>query len=67
MEIKDLTAYAKKKYHCLCYSVGKSTFLLVDPRERKCVSLLLRETDRETGEVLEYGDIRCPEIGRAHV
>ncbi len=60
MEIKDLTAYAKKKYHCLCYSVGKSTFLLVDPRERKCVSLLLRETDRETGEVLEYGDIRCP-------
>ncbi|MEE8807737.1 MAG: TerB N-terminal domain-containing protein [Lactimicrobium sp.] len=62
MEMKELAVYAEKKYRCqIRFSGRKSMLLLVDPVERQCVGLLMRDMDRETGEITEYGDIRCPQ------
>ncbi len=62
MKLSELTAYAEEKYHIAEQprEDGPSGFsVLAHPNSGNWVAVLMRQWDGETGEELEFCDLKC--------
>lgn len=69
MELKDLTAYAAKRYHMqeeFKWKHFPHFSVLTDPRTQQWVALLMRQWDGERGVMVEKCDIKCSVLPDAY-